>query len=627
MRSLLLRLGIVLLAVSPVAFGQTRLSHSTGPRTSQSKAKLPEVFRQWLEEDVVYIISSEERKEFLSLKSDDERDHFIDNFWEARNPDPGSSINVYKEEHYRRLAYVRQNFGDDRYNDGWRTDMGRIYITLGPPKQRAPYHIGRATREIEVWFYESPSPALPSFFNVMFYKRGYGDNYTIYSPTEDGPTRLVTTDEKDAKAALKTLEQGDGSEVKHTAVTLIPSEPVNWDDPTPSMASDMLLADIRGLADMKLEKDRIAKMRAAAREKVTASVFTGANTSVLDTAVLRNDRGETTVHVLFRNESANDRLIGTLADRRTGYDMTLNVRVSTLDGKALYQQTDTFASGVSDAAAKIARSRPFAGESRLPLPAGEFHVEATLTNNLNHEATRVSRTVSVPVAHPETLEMSDLVAYTKPAPIPDPAGQLPFSVSRLRFTPHGAGTALIHAGDPMPVFFQIWFPHSDAASPVPEVPRTVQVHYVIGSVAATTASPFESDENVEVKNLDAAGNLLTGRVIDTTKLHPGTYRLAVKVSEPGVAHAATAAMTLKVLPPETEVNLWTAYGAEDQHTAWRDEVLRGVAAERLDRIPEAKAAYQRALQLNPDAAEAQARLDGLSRKVATASSKAMPPTP
>lgn len=88
-------------------------------------------YRHWIEEKVIYIIQSDERKEFLSLKSDTERE----NFWQICNPAPRSEINEYKEEHYRRRADA--NFGNIKAQDGWRTDMKRIYITLRPPEPSA----------------------------------------------------------------------------------------------------------------------------------------------------------------------------------------------------------------------------------------------------------------------------------------------------------------------------------------------------------------------------------------------------------------------------------------------------------------------------------------------------------
>jgi GWxTD domain-containing protein len=93
---------------------------------------LDEYYRRWLD-DVVYIISKEEVKAFLDLKSDEERRHFIEQFWARRNPDPLSKNNVFKEEHYRRVAYANERFAAG--GPGWKTDRGRIYIMYGPPSE------------------------------------------------------------------------------------------------------------------------------------------------------------------------------------------------------------------------------------------------------------------------------------------------------------------------------------------------------------------------------------------------------------------------------------------------------------------------------------------------------------
>jgi GWxTD domain-containing protein len=577
--------------------------------------QLPPQFKQWLEEDVTYIISEEERKEFLRLRSDEEREKYIRSFWDSRNPDGNSTINTFKEEHYRRLAYVRANFGDSRYNDGWRTDMGRVYITLGPPKQRAPYHIGRNTREVEIWFYQSTSPALPPYFNVVFYKRGAGEPYILYSPREDGPKRIVTNDAHTDTEALHIIEQSMGEEAVHAMVTLFPDEPINRRDPAPNMNSDFLLAAIRNLPDQALEKERIHAIKSARQEKTLASIFTGANSSSLDTAVLRDDKGRETVHFLVRNQQIDPRLVGTLPDKRAGYSMTLTMRVMTADSKAIYQQSEVLQGTVSVAGAAAAKERLFAAEGRLPLVPGSYEIEATLTNNLTHEGTRATRKVTVPSVHPDSVGISDLVAYTSPSPVADPGGLAPFSVSKLRFTPRGPQAVQIHAGDKLPIMYQIWFPQSDLKGQAPTTPKLVHVHYLIGSVVnSVSRSPLEEDEDVEVKNLDAAGNLLTGRTVDTSHLEQGTYRLVAKVTEPGTPRSAFATMTIKVLPAEATIATWTAYGAESTHPEWQEDMERGVAAEALGNNKEAAACYRRALSANPAAVDAQTRLDALAKK-------------
>jgi len=93
------------------------------------KQELGKTYKKWLDEDVVYIITDEERKAFRQLSNDEERDQFIEAFWQRRNPNPDSEDNEYKEEHYRRIEYANEHFAAGV--PGWKTDRGRIYIMYG----------------------------------------------------------------------------------------------------------------------------------------------------------------------------------------------------------------------------------------------------------------------------------------------------------------------------------------------------------------------------------------------------------------------------------------------------------------------------------------------------------------
>jgi GWxTD domain-containing protein len=97
------------------------------------KQELSSTYKKWLNEDVVYIITPEEKAAFKALSNDEERDQFIEQFWLRRNPDPDSPENAYKEEHYRRIAYANEHFAAGI--PGWKTDRGRIYIMWGAPDQ------------------------------------------------------------------------------------------------------------------------------------------------------------------------------------------------------------------------------------------------------------------------------------------------------------------------------------------------------------------------------------------------------------------------------------------------------------------------------------------------------------
>lgn len=87
-------------------------------------------YKKWISEEVPYIITDEEKKSFKNLSTDDEREQFIESFWERRNPNPGSPENEFKEEYYRRIAYANEHYASGI--PGWKTDRGRIYIMYGP---------------------------------------------------------------------------------------------------------------------------------------------------------------------------------------------------------------------------------------------------------------------------------------------------------------------------------------------------------------------------------------------------------------------------------------------------------------------------------------------------------------
>ncbi len=133
-------------------------------------------YRKWLDEDVPYIITDDERKAFLSLSNDEEREAFIESFWQRRNPNPDSPENEFRDEHYRRIQYANDHFAAGK--PGWKTDRGHIYIAFGPPDSIDSHPAGglyerpmeegggeTATFPFEIWHYR--------------YIEGIGDNIDI----------------------------------------------------------------------------------------------------------------------------------------------------------------------------------------------------------------------------------------------------------------------------------------------------------------------------------------------------------------------------------------------------------------------------------------------------------------
>ena len=94
------------------------------------KIELSKTYKKWLDEDVRWIITDEEKSAFMQLSNDEERDQFIEAFWQRRDPTPDTEENEFKEEHYRRMAYANEHYAAGI--PGWKSDRGRMYIVFGP---------------------------------------------------------------------------------------------------------------------------------------------------------------------------------------------------------------------------------------------------------------------------------------------------------------------------------------------------------------------------------------------------------------------------------------------------------------------------------------------------------------
>lgn len=133
-------------------------------------------YKKWVDEDVRWIITDQELKAFKSLSNDEERDNFIEQFWQRRNPSPDSPENEYREDHYARIAYANEHFAAGK--PGWKTDRGHIYIAYGKPDSIESHPSGgnyerpmdegggsTSTYPFEVWHYR--------------YLEGLGENIDI----------------------------------------------------------------------------------------------------------------------------------------------------------------------------------------------------------------------------------------------------------------------------------------------------------------------------------------------------------------------------------------------------------------------------------------------------------------
>src|SRR5918995_970839 len=198
-RKVALRLGLIstlFFSAGPVVLTQEQQDPTTKPRNV--KPELKKAYKDWLDKDVTYIITDEERKAFKKLATDDERERFIEEFWRRRDPDPDTDENEFKEEYYERIAYANEHFASGI--PGWKTDRGRIWIMYGKPDERETHPMGGAydrpsyhgggsttTYPFEIWFYRY----LPGV--------GSGIGIEFVDPSGSGEYRIARSpDEKDA---------------------------------------------------------------------------------------------------------------------------------------------------------------------------------------------------------------------------------------------------------------------------------------------------------------------------------------------------------------------------------------------------------------------------------------------
>jgi len=139
-----------------------------------------------------YIILPAEKDVFLRLTSDRDRNLFIDTFWKQRDPTPGTEANEYKDEIIKRFDYVNDHFGRATSLPGWKTDMGRFYMILGPPASQETFEASLGLVPCIAWYYYGDARKnLPPYFALVFFqKRGAGP-FKLYDPFSDGPMSLL----------------------------------------------------------------------------------------------------------------------------------------------------------------------------------------------------------------------------------------------------------------------------------------------------------------------------------------------------------------------------------------------------------------------------------------------------
>jgi GWxTD domain-containing protein len=362
------------------------------PGQDKSPVGLPAHDQAWLNEEVAYIITPKEHDVFLKLRTDRDRDIFVEAFWKQRDPTPGTPKNEFREEHYRRISYANKMFGRSTPVPGWKTDRGRIYIILGEPKGIERYDSVQNVNPTEIWFYlGDPALGMPTGFNVIFFKdHGTGD-YILYSPAGHGPRSLLaapTSGSQDDRAAYAELSRLEPNLARQT-LSLIPGE--RSYPGSLSLASDALVSSIYALP-RKMVRDTYAD--ALLKYKDIVEVEYTANYIDSDGLawVVRDPSGFFEVHYAVEPKKISVEESGDRFEAR----FEIVGRVSDPLGKTVYQFEKSFPFSFSREDIEGKYSKSVSLQDTFPLVPGRYTLDLLLKNTGSREFSSVTAALAVP---------------------------------------------------------------------------------------------------------------------------------------------------------------------------------------------------------------------------------------
>ena len=413
----------------------------------KSIKNLPERHRKWLEEEVVYIITPTEKKVFLVLGNDRERDLFIEAFWKHRDPIPDSPENEFKLEHYRRISYANKWFGRGTPTAGWRTDMGRIHIILGEPKTIDRYENLTEVYPTIVWFYQGMGKyGLPESFNVVFFKKYGAGDYETYSPIRDGPQKILVHyfgDPRDYLSAFQKLRLIQ-PQLARVSLSLIPGEPLP--SVSPSAASEILLGNIN-VNPQKSVKDQYAEKLLKYRDIIEVEYsanYIGNNHLV---SVIQEKSGICFIHYFIEP----GRLSVNLIDNNYYTTLEISGHITNLKGKTIYQYNKSIRIEFDEKQLKIIQSKPFRIQDIFPLAEGNYKFNLLLKNRVSKEFTSFEKDLFISPSQ-YSKEMTTLILTPSVKIVPSIESNKSFKVEDIQLYPSARNEFSIH--DKLFIFFQ-----------------------------------------------------------------------------------------------------------------------------------------------------------------------------
>jgi len=444
---------IILLAVLTAisagsAAGQTR---------KKSPADLPEAYRRWVQEEVVYIISPKERDVFLQLENDRERESFIKAFWRQRDETPDTEKNEFREEHYRRIAYVNQWFGRDTATAGWRTDQGRVYIMLGEPKEIQRFENVPEIRPVIIWFFDSMGDrGLPSQFNIVFFQPEGKIEYVIYSPIKDGPQKLLKFYEGDATNAQNAYYKLINIEpaVASVSMTLIPGDSSYAG--APSVATEIMLSQSLPASGYQKVKDDYAEKLLRYKDIIEVDYSANYIGNESTMGVFLDPSGQAFVHLALEPSRLN------FEAGAQGFhtEMEIEGRISDAANPArtVYQFNRSIPFDVNQAQLIAIRNKLFSYQDLFPLIPGRYKMSLLWKNRVSREFTSFEATIVVP-AKDEFALLQPILANKADKSSPHRGATKAFLLNGIQLVPSPRND--FQQSDTLSVFSQMANPPAD----------------------------------------------------------------------------------------------------------------------------------------------------------------------
>jgi GWxTD domain-containing protein len=361
--------------------------------------RLPEKYRDWLEKEVVYIITDKERDAFLDLQSVDEWQAFIEAFWRNRDPDPLTPVNEFKEEHYRRLEYANTALGRDSAVPGWMTDRGKMYIILGEPDDRDSFRSVPGLYPAELWFYLGDrDKALPPLYLLFFQEHNAGP-YRLFNHVMDGPEKLIPVNSM--TLGLSRMEayqqlQTFSPDLAHASVTFRADRGGYGnvlDTESSALDSIALLGDIYTSPYRRVDTryvDAAGHNRGLVESEYLFNYIPSKGTA----SVIAGPHGARFVHYSLEIEPQHL----TLGTDGENYYTTfeLSGEVTTPDGETILRLAKERYLSLTKAEFERVSHRPLAYRSMFPLVAGDYNFRMVLKNRARSEYTIFETPLRVP---------------------------------------------------------------------------------------------------------------------------------------------------------------------------------------------------------------------------------------